>query len=138
MNSRARRVWKELVGELPADYFRPSDYPLVRAYCEAEALHFKASQKIEEQGGVIEKTAVLKDRNTGETELVVTGVKANPWVAIQTQTAHTMSQLATKLRLATNARLGPEKGAPARKPESPRAGLLFGEEEWPPKDRYDG
>lgn len=138
MNSRARKIWKNLVADLPANHFRPADYPLLRAYCEAESLHFEASEKIGEQGGVIEKKAIRTDRTTGDTEVIVTGVKANPWVAIQTQTAHTMAQLATKLRLATNARVSPDEAGRPLKPQSPRAGLLFDEDEWPPSPELDG
>lgn len=132
MNSRARRIWKNLVADLPANHFRSADYPLLRAYCEAEALHFKASEQIATEGGVIKKQAVVKDSDTGETLVITTGVKANPWVAIQTQTAHTMAQLATKLRLCANARVSPEeagKQTPSINPH--RVGLLFGDEEWP-------
>ena len=136
MNSRARRIWKELVAELPVDYFRPSDYPLVRMYCEAEAMHFEALQDIGKRGQVIDKTAVVKDRDTGEITVVVVGEKTNPSVAIATQSAHTAMQLATKLRLATNSRVSPDEASRAPRPKSFQPGLLFGDDEWPPK--FDG
>lgn len=138
MNSRARRIWKSLVADLPANHFRPSDYPLLRAYCEAEALHFEASQKIGQEGAVIERSALVKGRGEALPEVVTVGVKTNPWVAIQTTTAHTMAQLATKLRLSTNSRLSPGDVPKPKKPSSPRDGLLFNEDEWPPKGKYDG
>jgi phage terminase small subunit len=132
MALRPRRIWKDLVASLLPGHFQPSDYPLLRAYCEAEALHFEASRKIDAEGAVIERKALKKGRGGDPDEVIIVGVKANPWVAIQTQTAHTMAQLATKLRLATNSRLGPGEAGGSGRPKSKRAGLLFGEEEWPP------
>src|SRR5512137_1733736 len=82
MNVRAKRIWKQIVKSLPPTHFRQGDYPLLRAYCEAEALHWDACKAIKAEGAVLQGKVI----------------KANPWVAIQTQTAHTMSQLATKLR----------------------------------------
>jgi phage terminase small subunit len=123
---RAHRVWKKVVASLPPIHFRPGDYPLLRAYCEAEALHFEASQKITEEGAVIKLVKIVTDKKTEEEREVVVRVKTNPWVAIQTQTAHTMSQLATKLRLCANARITPQgAGKEAPKPKSKRAGIMY-------------
>lgn len=114
MTLRAHRIWKVIVKSLPPTHFRQGDYPLLRAYCEAEALHFEASHKIKEEGAVIHNGRIIK---------------ANPWVAIQTQTAHTMSQLATKLRLCANARISPQSAAREKETiKSKRKGILFGDE----------
>lgn len=138
MNSRARRIWKTTVEDQGPDHFRPSDYPLLRMYCEAEAMHFEALQDIGKRGQIIPKEAMVKNKETGEIEMVVVGEKTNPSVAIATQSAHTAMQLATKLRLATNARLSPEEAGKPLKPKSPKTALLFGEAEWPPRDHLDG
>lgn len=114
MNRRARELWKRIVASLPAEHFRPGDLPLLRAYCEADALHAKAAREIGKDGGVIK---------TGTGSL-----KASPWIAVQTAQAHTMSTLATKLRLATNARItgkGAGKEDESKPASSKRSGLMF-------------
>src|SRR5574343_1195550 len=105
MTKRARRNWKIIVASLPSTHFRPGDYPLLRGYCEAEALHFSATKSIEADGAVVELFKMETDEETGKEIKVLRATKANPWVAIQTQCNNTMSQLATKLRLAVNSRL---------------------------------
>jgi len=99
-----------IVDNLPAAHFRRGDYPLLRAYCEAEALHYKATKMIDKEGAVLQGTVI----------------KQNPWVAIQTQTAHTMSQLATKLRLCANSRLSRGQSGSEKGKKSKREGLMFG------------
>lgn len=118
MSQRAKRIWKEIVANHPPAYFRPGDYPLLRAYCEAEALHFQACQKIEEEGAVIVrmKREIKEDGTVIETELAS---KANPWVAIQTAKESAMSMLATKLRICVNSKISPQK-AGNQKPEPQR------------------
>lgn len=123
---RAHRVWKKVVASLPPTHFRPGDYPLLRAYCEAEALHFEASKNIAEEGAVIKIVKIVTDPETQEEKEVILKVKTNQWVAIQTQTAHTMSQLATKLRLCANARITPQAAGKEKPPaKSRRAGLMY-------------
>lgn len=131
MNLKARRIWKAVVASLPPAHFRPGDYPLLRAYCEAEALHHEASKKIGAEGAVVDRTRT-ETKEDGSVVTTILATKTNPWVAIQTQTAHTMSQLATKLRLCANSRFsGPEAGNNPPKPKSAREGLLFQGDEWP-------
>lgn len=110
MTNRARNLWKTIVNNLPPTHFKRGDHPLLRSYCEADALHYKATQEINNEGAVF----------YGKT------VKANPWVAIQTQTAHTMSQLATKLRLCANSRMSAKQGGSEKGKKSKREGLMFG------------
>ena len=68
------------------------------------------------------------NRETGEEKAILRTTKANPWVAIQTQTACTMAQLATKLRLCANSRLSNDKAAREKEetPKNTRRGLMFG------------
>ena len=125
MTLRAHRIWKEVVASLPPTHFRPGDYPLLRAYCEAEALHFIACEKIAEEGGVIDRLALNKDG-----DVIVIGTKANPWVAIMVSQVGCKNQLATKLRLCANSRITPQAaGKEKRPPKSKRRGLMFGEGE---------
>lgn len=111
MTQRARNLWKNIVNNHPPTYFRRGDYPLLRAYCEADALHYKATKAIAKEG------AISRGRV----------VKQNPWVAIQMQTAHTMSQLATKLRLCVNSRISARQGGSEKGKKSKREGLMFGD-----------
>ena len=115
MSERARKTWKDIVDSLPAGYFRKGAYPLLRAYCEAEAAHFKATE-------TIDKTGILVKTPIG-------GVKANPAIAIQTAKSGEMAQLASKLRLSVSSyRDRDAAGADGReKPKGKRAGLMFGE-----------
>jgi P27 family predicted phage terminase small subunit len=127
MKVGARRLWKLIVASHAADHFQAGDLPLLQAYCEAGALHREAAQEIKREGAVIKFTRT-ETRPDGAVVVEITKVKANPWVAIMTQAAHTMAQLATKLRLCLNAKKGPW-GGQEDKPRRPslRAGLLFGE-----------
>lgn len=92
------REWVEIVNSLPADYFRPSDGPMLAAYCCAAAAHRAASEELESGG------------------LILEGQKGyrfpNPAAAIMSQQSSTMSQLATKLRLCPSARIAKGMKAP--------------------------
>ena len=117
MTIRAQRIWREIVADYPPAHFRPAEYPLLRAYCEAEALHFEACLKVAEEGGVIDRLGLTK-----EGELVRLGVKANPWVAIMVSQAGIKAQMATKLKLSQSTkRAGDEE---PEKPKSKRGNLL--------------
>jgi hypothetical protein len=123
MTLRAQRIWKEIVSSLPPTHFRPGDLPILRAYCEAEALHFIACKKIAEEGGVIDRLALTKDG-----DVVVIGVKANPWVAIMVSQTGVKSQLGTKLRLFANTRITPQAAGKEKQfTKSKRKGMMFGE-----------
>ena len=125
MTLRAQRIWKEIVASLPPTHFRAGDYPILRAYCEAEALHFIACKKIAEQGGVVDRLGTTK-----EGDVVVLGTKANPWVAISVSQAGVKSQLGTKLRLFANTRITPQAaGKEKQPPKSKRRGMMYGEGE---------
>jgi phage terminase small subunit len=128
MTPRARRTWRTIIASLTPSHFRPGDHPLLRSYCESEALHWEATKSIKAEGAVVRICKVF-DEGTDKQREVVIATKANPWVAIQTQTAHTMAQLATKLRLCANSRLSNAKAGfekPAQSAKSSRAGLKYG------------
>lgn len=92
------REWDLIVNSLPADYFRPSDAPMLAAYCCAAAAHREASEVLDREG------------------LICEGAKGyrfpNPAAAIMSQQSSTMSQLATKLRLCPSARIAKGEKAP--------------------------
>ena len=130
MTVAARRQWNIIVDSLPPSHFRPAEYPLLHSYCEAHALYLDSVKAIREEGAVVKISKMIFDPETGDEREVILKTKANPWVAIQTQVNNTKSQLATKLRIATNARVSTWKAA-GEKVEAPsksnREGLLFGE-----------
>jgi len=92
------REWRGIVDSLPASYFRPSDEPLLAAYCTAAAAHREAAEMLAREG------------------LILEGAKGyrfpNPAAAIMSQQASTMSQLGTKLRLTPQARIAKGEKAP--------------------------
>lgn len=100
------REWRGIVESLPASYFRPSDFPLLSAFCTAAAAHREAAEILRNEG------------------LICEGAKGyrfpNPAIAIMSSQASTMSQLGTKLRLTPQARIkkgmkGP-KGVTGKRP----------------------
>lgn len=112
LTERAAELWDELVVSVPNDHFRPGDAPLLRAYCEATALHEVATAMIFTIGAVVETDK---------------GLRKNPWVEVQTAKANEMSMLATKLRLCVNARITAKSAGRKEVPvKSSRDGLMWG------------
>lgn len=111
MTKEAKAKWREIVESLPATHFRRADYELLRAYCEAAALHAKATREVAAE-------PVLVTKHT---------TKISIWMAVMTATSSTMAQMATKLRLSVSTRISPQK-AGNEKPQvqSMRQGLMFG------------
>jgi P27 family predicted phage terminase small subunit len=97
-----RHEWTRIVHSLPADYFRPADYPLLEAYCCASALHRDASQRVEKEG------FIALDR-FGEQ-------RPHPAVAVVKQASAAMASMATKLRLCPSARYGERKAETLTRP----------------------
>lgn len=106
MSKAARNVWLRTVQAYPADYFAPSQYGLLRAYCEADAAHKQACSDIRKNGQSIENK--------------ITGViKRNPLCSERDSCAQVMASLATKLKLNDKQATEPQK------PKSKREGLIF-------------
>ena len=112
MTSTARAIWKRAVDAYPPDHFKPQQYDLLMAYCEAGALHRKAVREIYKDSPVIEqKNGVIKE---------------NVWVGIMDKMAGRMQGLSVKLQFPCNATAmtrGESGDAPKQK--SKRAGLMF-------------
>lgn len=87
--------WTEIVSSLPADYFRPSDIPLLSALCTASALHKQARAFIEEKGLI-----TVDDHGV---------CRPNPASQILTAQASSMAQMAGKLRLCPSSRYDEKK-----------------------------
>lgn len=104
-----RGLWAEIVGSLPADFFRPGDVPLLAAYCKAWSFYLLASAEIEANGVTLEDERGKRYANPAQS-MVVTQASA-------------MAQMATKLRLAPSSRYTEKSAqtktgmsAPGRKP----------------------
>jgi len=85
-----RKQWRSIVNSLPADYFRPSDVSLLRAYCIASAMLADAADEIGRDGITI-------DNGHG---------RRVPHAAVHVMSAATaaMAQMAVKLRLCPSSR----------------------------------
>lgn len=93
LDDAERAEWSAIVNSLPADYFRPGDAPLLAAFCLATVFYKAAAKSMREEG------LWLVDPTRGRRYV-------NPAHAVLTSQASSMAQIATKLRLAPNARMG--------------------------------
>lgn len=116
MTKRARGRWLVIVKDYAVDHFKAGDIPLLRAYCEAEAMHFLACEKCEGEEAVI----------TVETQNGPVP-RENPWFKIMEKTAATMASLGTKLRICANSRIsGKQAAKETPEAETPRGRKMFG------------
>ena len=106
-------IWTSIVESLPPDWFRPSDVPLLAAYCQT-AIQCQAAA--EELRG---STLTLQTRQGR--------MYRNPLLDIQDAAARRLATLAGKLRLCPSSRMRAETAAtkgrpiPGRKPwDSPQ------------------
>ena len=86
------RHWHMIVQNLPGDWFRAADLPLLTAYCQAIVLHEKIVKEL--QGAALVLTA-----DNGRSY-------KNPLLTIQNTTALQICTLAAKLRLTPSSRYG--------------------------------
>lgn len=112
MTKRAKSLWREIVDSLPPDYFRPSDLPLLRSYCEAASSWELANLKVQEYGSTV-KTSW--------------GERVSPWVTMRKEMTGEMRDCATKLRLCVNSRMDTRKAGKTGIPktDSKRRDLMF-------------
>lgn len=113
MTANARTTWHRIVRSYDPDHFKPHQYDLLRAFCEASASH---------------RRAILEMKKSGEVILTpIGGLKKSPWKDIEVQMNSSMTSLSTKLGLSVNATIaarGIKGNTP--KPKSKREGLLGG------------
>jgi P27 family predicted phage terminase small subunit len=92
--------WRDIVNSLPAGYFRPSDVPMLAAFCISSACH-------KELAGIIQRDGLIIESGRG-TKI------ANPASRMMLEHAGAMAQMAIKLRLCPSARYAkgekPQKG----------------------------
>jgi P27 family predicted phage terminase small subunit len=82
--------WKGIVDSLAADFFRPADVPLLRAYVIAATFFDDAAKRMKVDGIVLQN-----ERGNWQ---------AHPAHAVLTSQASAMAQLAVKLRLCPSSR----------------------------------
>jgi phage terminase small subunit len=80
-----RKFFIEIVTAVPSEHFRPSDAPLLAAYCRACADEIEAAERKSQEGAVIDG-------------------KRSAWDAVQRDAAKSMGVLAGLLRLTPRAR----------------------------------
>jgi P27 family predicted phage terminase small subunit len=92
--------WRAIVNSLPAGYFRPSDMPMLAAFCVSAACHKELAEILQRDGLIIESARGTKI--------------ANPANRMMLEHAGAMAQMAIKLRLCPSARYTkgekPQKG----------------------------
>lgn len=101
-------IWSSIMGSLPADWFRPSDWPILAAYCQTAVQYEKATTEL--RGVPLTLTA-----DNGR-------IYRHPLLAIQHTAALRLAALAVKLRLCPSSRMRQDatgangKQQPANKP----------------------
>jgi len=91
------KLWRRLVGSMPEGHFHPSDEPLLRSYVEV-------TERVQLAQAELAKGIVTKRG------------KVSPWLAIYNASVRLQGSLASRLRLAPQARLERSRaGAAARK-----------------------
>ncbi len=88
----AAKLWNDVVKSQPVDYFRPSDLPLLQAYCTSHDRKNQMDIMIAEQG-------VMFD-----------GV-AHPGLKVSRDEAGLLASLAVKLRLCQSSRTRPDNAS---------------------------
>lgn len=120
MSEAAKVVWRRIVSDLPADFFKDHELDQLRAYCECAMQNARAAAELRKKkgGGAV----LLVDTKFGPR------LMKNPWFDIHKETSSTMATLGTKLRLNKNSKLTNKAAARLETGhlESRRAGLKFG------------
>ena len=114
MTRNARATWHRIVKSFAKDHFKPHQYDMLQAYCEASASHRKAILEIKKSGQVITMPSG--------------GLKNNPWCLERNACWAAIVSLGTKLGFNENSTMRAKgiKGI-STKPKSKRDGLIFKE-----------
>jgi P27 family predicted phage terminase small subunit len=91
MTPAAKKVWKELIEQIPNENIIPSDTPLMEAYCETMVAYRAAVQNVNREGVTLETAAG--------------GITMNPEATWMDKCSSKLATLAAKLRLAPSARM---------------------------------
>jgi phage terminase small subunit len=97
----AMQLWRDIVGSLPADAFRPADLPLLQAYVVAQERKLAADAAIARDG------LVLNDQ-------------PHPALKLGREETRLMASLAARLRLCPSSRTRPESAKLKESHSGPR------------------
>ena len=115
MTDKAKDVWVRIVDAYPPEHFKPQHYDLLRAFCEASAIHEKLISDLEKENVVIKQEGRYS-----------TVYKENPIIATMDKMAARMQGLSVKLQISVNANNASRgKAGEPEKPKSKRSGLLY-------------
>lgn len=90
LSLEAKREWRRIVGNFPPGMVTAVDVPLLASFCEAWALHKKASERLQVEGEVIES----KDGNPYQ----------NPWLSIRNKQVEIMVKIGSRFGLSPSDR----------------------------------
>lgn len=85
LSNGAKKVWKVLVSAMPAGVFTGCDLELLRAYCEAAAMHRLATEKLK-------KESLMVEGSQGQP-------RPNPLIKVQVEQARAIATLGARLGL---------------------------------------
>ena len=94
LTSEVRQILHELLSQVPADHFRPSDGALVEQYAQSIALARQAYSYLAAEGPVV-------------------GGRASPWLVVLEKAHRSSVGLSMRLRLAPQSRLDSKAAARA-------------------------
>ena len=110
LTGRARAIFTETVNDCVLGHFKPSDRPILEAFCLAAALVEQAGEEMTARGVVIDE-------------------KPSPWVGVFVSATKTMNALALRLRISPQSRT-------SRAPKS-QVGPTSFYDTWEPDDAED-
>jgi phage terminase small subunit len=106
----ARSIFIDLVATNKPDHFKPSDMPLLTAYCEAAALNDQASAHLRDEGAVI-------------------AGRVSAWVTVGEKSIRALVALSMRLRLSPQSRAPNNSGSRPSLPTSHYEKMAIDEQE---------
>jgi P27 family predicted phage terminase small subunit len=100
-------MWNSIMASLPADWFRPSDWPILAAYCQTAVQYEQATKELRGQ-------ALTLEADNGR-------MYRNPLLAVQHTAALRLAALAVKLRLCPSSRVRQDATGARSKQQQPSA-----------------
>lgn len=112
MNPVARQVWLRIVNAYPRGHFKNQHLDLLRSYCEASAMHKKATKQLAGENLIITQGNMVS--------------KENPLIGVIDKMAGRMQGLSVKLGISVNNTTARKEPGALTKPKSKRAHLVPG------------
>ena len=105
LNEQEAGIWGSIMDSLPADWFRPSDWPILAAYCQTAVQYEQATEELRGKPLTLEGAG---------------RVYRNPLLSVQHTAALRLAALASKLRLCPNSRVRHDATGSKRMSEVPK------------------